>query len=139
MERISGYQGELTMKRFDQINVIPFIDIMLVLLAIVLTTATFISQGMIEINLPEAENAEAIQQSNEKMIEITINAKHEVFFDGEAVNQEALGTKLERVSKESPIQLRVDEAVAFKNFIGVIDLLKKNKLEKLTIITKDGS
>jgi biopolymer transport protein ExbD len=33
------------MKRFDQINVIPFIDIMLVLLAIVLTTATFISQG----------------------------------------------------------------------------------------------
>ena len=127
------------MKRFDQINVIPFIDIMLVLLAIVLTTATFISQGMIEINLPEAENAEAIQQTNEKVIEITINANHEVFFDGEIVSQQVLATKLEKTDKETPIQLRVDEEVAFKNFIGVIDLFKKNKLEKLTIITKDGS
>ena len=127
------------MKRFDQINVIPFIDIMLVLLAIVLTTATFISQGMIEINLPEAENADAIQQSNEKIIEITINAKHEVFFEGEIVSQQALATKLETVNKETPIQLRVDEAVAFKNFVGVIDLFKKNKLEKLTIITNNGS
>ncbi len=42
------------MKRFDQINVIPFIDIMLVLLAIVLTTATFISQGRLDINVPTA-------------------------------------------------------------------------------------
>ncbi len=127
------------MKRFDQINVIPFIDIMLVLLAIVLTTATFISQGMIEINLPEAENADAIQQPNEKIIEITINAKHEVFFEGKIVSLQALATKLETVNKETPIQLRVDEAVAFKNFVGVIDLFKKNKLEKLTIITNNGS
>lgn len=43
------------MKRFDQINMIPFIDIMLVLLAIVLTTATFVSQGLIEVNLPNAQ------------------------------------------------------------------------------------
>jgi biopolymer transport protein ExbD len=42
------------MKRFDQINMIPFIDIMLVLLAIVLTTASFISQGMIPLDLPKA-------------------------------------------------------------------------------------
>ena len=41
------------MKRIDGINVIPFIDIMLVLLAIVLTTATFIVEGRLEIRLPE--------------------------------------------------------------------------------------
>lgn len=42
------------MKRIDTINVIPFIDIMLVLLAIVLTTATFISRGVIEVHYPES-------------------------------------------------------------------------------------
>ena len=42
-------------KKFDEINVIPFIDIMLVLLVMVLTTATFIKQGVIPVNLPEAK------------------------------------------------------------------------------------
>lgn len=47
-----------TQKKFDQINVIPFIDIMLVLLVMVLTTATFIKQGVIPVDLPEASSAE---------------------------------------------------------------------------------
>ena len=42
------------MKPMAQINVIPFIDIMLVLLAVVLTTATFVAQGRIPVALPEA-------------------------------------------------------------------------------------
>ena len=41
-------------KEFDYINVIPFIDIMLVLLTIVLTTSTFIARGAIQIELPKA-------------------------------------------------------------------------------------
>lgn len=44
-------------KRFDEINVIPFIDIMLVLLVMVLTTATFVNQGIIPVELPEAKAA----------------------------------------------------------------------------------
>ena len=46
-------------KGFDGINVIPFIDIMLVLLTIVLTTATFIANGTIPVNLPKAESSDA--------------------------------------------------------------------------------
>jgi len=42
------------MKKFDSINVIPFIDIMLVLLAIVLTTATFVANGQLDIALPSS-------------------------------------------------------------------------------------
>ena len=127
------------MKRFDQINMIPFIDIMLVLLAIVLTTANFISQGVIEIDLPEAESAKTLQQSEEKTLEIAINAENQVFLDGESSSLEILTTRLESLKKETPVLLRVDKEVAFKHFVGVIDLLKKNKLDKLTIITKDGS
>ena len=46
-----------TPKRFDSINVIPFIDIMLVLLVMVLTTATFIRQGIINVDLPTTKGA----------------------------------------------------------------------------------
>ena len=48
------------MKKFDQINVIPFIDIMLVLLAILLMTATFIAQGKIDVNLPTSKSPAAL-------------------------------------------------------------------------------
>ena len=49
-------------KRFDEINVIPFIDIMLVLLVMVLTTATFINQGVIPIELPTALSDNAVAE-----------------------------------------------------------------------------
>jgi biopolymer transport protein ExbD len=127
------------MKRFDQINVIPFIDIMLVLLAIVLTTATFISQGAIEINLPEAESAVSLPQpSNKKIIEITISAQSELFLDAKKINKQELAEKLQKTNTQTPVLLRVDKKVAFENFVGVIDVLKKYKLEKLTIVTKEG-
>ena len=60
------------MKPLAQINVIPFIDIMLVLLAVVLTTATFVAQGVIPVSLPEATSADELQRN--RPIEITIDA-----------------------------------------------------------------
>ena len=127
------------MKRFDQINVIPFIDIMLVLLAIVLTTATFISQGSIEVDLPQAENAEALPQADEKTVEIAINTEKRLFFEGDAITQLELAVKLEGLPKETPVILRVDKLVAFQDFVSVVDLLKKNKLEKLSILTSEAN
>lgn len=126
------------MKRFDQVNMIPFIDIMLVLLAIVLTTASFISQGALEIKLPVAESAAALKQSDTKVIEIAVNAEKEYLLDGEPSTQQAIETTLEGLDKSTPILLRFDKSVEIEQFVGVIDLLKKNKLEKFTIITKSN-
>jgi len=123
------------MKRFDQINVIPFIDIMLVLLAIVLTTATFISQGLIEVNLPEAESAEQIQELNKKTLEIVINAENKIYMADKQIDADTLSLELQKVNKETPIVLRVDKQVVFENFVLVIDQLKANHLEKFSIVT----
>ena len=123
------------MKRFDQINVIPFIDIMLVLLAIVLTTATFISTGQIEVNLPVAESANPIEKTQEKVLEITINADNHLYLDDKALDIEALSVALKNAHKETPIVFRVDKQVMFKRFVQVIDLLKANQLEKFSIVT----
>lgn len=123
------------MKRFDQINVIPFIDIMLVLLAIVLTTATFITQGQIEVNLPESESAEQTQKQDEKPLEIVINAENNIFLADKLINTETLSIELQKTNKTTPVILRVDKQVVFETFVEVIDLLKLNKLEKFSIAT----
>lgn len=55
-----------SIRRGDGLNVVPFIDIMLVLLAIVLSISTFIAQGKIKVNLPNAKNAEKSHQTIKK-------------------------------------------------------------------------
>lgn len=127
------------MRTFDQINVIPFIDIMLVLLTIVLTTASFVSQGLIEVTLPETETAEAITTTDETVIELSINAQQQIFFANQLVTKEALEQRLKTLNKDHAIVLRVDESVTFKLFVFIIDMLKKYQLEKLSILTRKRS
>jgi biopolymer transport protein ExbD len=124
------------MKRIDTVNVIPFIDIMLVLLAIVLTTATFISQGKISLDLPKAEHTETL--TDEQSVEIAIDAQEQIFFNQTAVDASSLGEQLARVTQETPVVLYVDKSVRFDRFVTVIDLLKANKLERLSIVTRDN-
>ena len=123
------------MQRFDQINVIPFIDIMLVLLAIVLTTATFISQGQIDVSLPAADSAEQIQENQEKNLVITINTNQKIFLDDKEIDLDFLSNALKKVDKKTPIIFRVDKQVVFESFVQVVDLLKANQLEKFSIVT----
>ena len=123
------------MQRFDQINVIPFIDIMLVLLAIVLTTATFISQGQIDVSLPAADSAEQIQENQEKNLVITINTNQKIFLDDKEIDLNFLSSALKKVDKKTPIIFRVDKQVVFESFVQVVDLLKANQLEKFSIVT----
>lgn len=123
----------MSMKRFDQINMIPFIDIMLVLLAIVLTTATFISQGLIPVDLPTAEQVSEPSQ-DEEPLEIAINAQNQLFLAGEAVTIEQLGEKLgTQATPETLIVLRIDKAAVFEHFVKLIDLLKTKELNNLSI------
>lgn len=122
------------MKRMDQINVIPFIDIMLVLLAIVLTTATFISEGRLEIRLPESDSTAHAQSPH--AIEIAIDAAGTLYLDTTALTIEALARRLDALSTDTPIVLRVDAATRFDRFVAVVDQLKTRKLNRLTILTR---
>jgi biopolymer transport protein ExbD len=125
------------MKRFDQINMIPFIDIMLVLLAIVLTTATFISQGLIPVDLPKAEQSQQAS-GDEKVLEIAINAQNQMFLDGNPVTAAELGSKLDAYPNTTQVLLRVDKVAAFEHFISAIDVLKAKQFENLSIQTEQA-
>ncbi len=124
------------MKPFNQINVIPFIDIMLVLLAIVLLTATFISKQQIELELPTADNSLSAED-NEKAISISIDAEQQFYFEEEALAQNSLQNKLDVLEPKTPIVLSVDKAVPFEKFIFIIDLLKGRHLDNLSIMVRE--
>ncbi|MDQ1264385.1 MAG: biopolymer transport protein ExbD [Campylobacterota bacterium] len=122
-------------KRFDEINVIPFIDIMLVLLVMVLTTATFVNQGIIPVDLPKAEAQK--KEDAKKEVSVYINAKSEIFFEKEKVDLKTLELKLSAISKEQTVVLRSDKESKFQDFVAVMSILKKLNHEQLYIVTKD--
>jgi len=125
------------MKKFDSINVIPFIDIMLVLLAIVLTTATFVSNGQLDIDLPSS-SAEAISDNIER-VEIAVDREGVLYVNGVENSIDKAELQLQLLSPDTPILLLIDETVEFKQFVDVIDLLKRLSLDKVSVLTRKNN
>ena len=125
------------MKPLAAINVIPFIDIMLVLLAIVLTTATFVAQGKIPVALPESDQAEPIPTA--ETVEIVIDAGGGLYLDGEPAGLDALSERLAGLAANTRVLLRVDARTAFEHFVAVVDRLKEGRLNNLAIVTRGAS
>lgn len=122
-------------KRFDQINVIPLIDILLVLLVMVVTTATFIKQGILPIELPEATSSD--KKEDQKEIDIYVTKTGEYHLDKSPISVSELEKKIASIPKEQTVVLRSDKEATFQNFVTVMDLLKKYRHEQLYIVTKE--
>ncbi|HEX5624109.1 MAG TPA: biopolymer transporter ExbD [Sulfuricurvum sp.] len=124
----------MKMKRIDSINVIPFIDIMLVLLVMVLTTATFVKTGLIPVDLPEAKGAGAEHKPSE--LKLTIKKDGSLWLnDNESVSLEQFEQKVVSGGREMTVVLYSDKEAAFQNFVGVMDVLKRLGHEQLYIVT----
>jgi biopolymer transport protein ExbD len=122
-------------KKFDQINVIPMIDILLVLLVMVITTATFIKQGILPIELPDAKSSEKKEDKREFDIYITKEGKYHL--DKKEISVAELEVKIAEISKDQTVVLRSDKEANFQHFVTVMDILKKLEHEQLYIVTKE--
>ncbi len=122
-------------KKFDEINVIPFIDIMLVLLVMVLTTATFVKTGVIPVELPDAKKA--TKEKPKKELTIYIKANGDIYIDKEKMGEKELKGRLSSIPKEQTVVLRSDKNAKFQDFVTVMDILKGIGHENLYIVTKE--
>lgn len=123
------------MKKFDQINVIPFIDIMLVLLAIVLATASFISQGKIEVNVPQSSSKVTVEPQD--MVElITISKEGKYYYRDKPTTVELLDGALSKLGQETRITIKIDAESNFQQFVNVTDILSKYQLKKVAVVTE---
>ena len=124
----------MKLKKFDSINVIPFIDVLLVLLAIVLMTSTFIAKGVIPISLPEAKSANNMQVKKE--ISIVIKEDNTIYLNKLHISLEALSVKLESFNNKRQVLINSDKNAKFDYFVKILDLLKTNEFENISIVTK---
>ncbi len=121
-------------ERFDKMNVVPFIDIVLVLLVIVLATATFVTNKTIKVDLPTASS----QKKEElKSIILAIDKEGKYFFDKEPLSLEAVKQKLGKLDpKKDVVSLHTDKETAFHYFVDIIDFMKGKGFENISIVTK---
>ncbi|WRC62919.1 TonB system transport protein ExbD [Helicobacter pylori] len=125
-----------SIRRGDGLNVVPFIDIMLVLLAIVLSISTFIAQGKIKVSLPNAKNAEKSQPNDQKVVVISVDEHDNIFVDDKPTNLEALSAVVKQTDPKTLIDLKSDKSSRFETFISIMDILKGHNHENFSISTQ---
>lgn len=117
------------------LNVIPFVDIMLVLLTMVLTTASFIATGRIPVSLPQATQTHVEQQKDET---IELTAEGDIYFRGAIVSKDELEARVKGLSTDTSILIRADRAITFQKFIDVADVLNRLKYTKVAVQTRSS-
>ncbi len=120
-------------RRFTEINVVPFIDIVLVLLVIVLATATFVIKNELPVDLPKSGSQAKIPP---KSISITIDKTGRYFFEKQPVTLEELKKRLGKLDPiKDLITLNADQKSQFQKFVSVVDILKRKGFKKISIVT----
>ncbi|WXG21638.1 TonB system transport protein ExbD [Campylobacter concisus] len=124
----------MRLNKKDGLNIVPFIDIMLVLLAIVLSISTFIAQGKIAVDLPSAKSAQQ-DKEDEKKVSVVIDKDNKIFIDDAEISEDELKDKLNAVDIKTLIELKSDKNAKFDSFVKVIDILKEKGHENFAIQT----
>ena len=124
----------MRLNKKDGLNIVPFIDIMLVLLAIVLSISTFIAQGKIAVDLPSAKSAQQ-DKEDEKKVGVVIDKDNKFFIDDADISEDELKDKLNAVDIKTLIELKSDKNAKFDSFVKVIDILKEKGHENFAIQT----
>jgi|TARA_S200000501_G_scaffold106432_1_gene99881 biopolymer transport protein TolR len=125
-----------------EINVIPYVDVMLVLLVIFMVTAPFMIQG-IDINLPEV-NSQPIDKANLENITISINAEGKFYLDLDSLKGKAfliseLKEEIQKILKNNSsleIYIRADKNVMFGEVAKLMSLLQDLKPDAINFITE---
>ena len=124
----------MRLNKKDGLNIVPFIDIMLVLLAIVLSISTFIAQGKIAVDLPSAKSAQQ-DKEDKKKVSVVIDKDNKFFIDDAEISENELKDKLNAVDIKTLIELKSDKNAKFDSFVKVVDILKEKGHENFAIQT----
>ena len=113
---------------------IPFIDVVLVLLIIFMITAPILQSG-IEVDVPKTKT---IREITEQRLVITIDKGQLIYLGSDPVNIHDLGAKVQAKIKkqQDAVFLRCDETVPFGIFASVVDTLRQSGISNISIVTE---
>jgi biopolymer transport protein TolR len=117
----------------SDINVTPFVDVMLVLLVIFMVTAPLMQQG-VDVNLPKAKGKEL---PPDERISLVIKKDRTVYMNDTPVSMAEMKQKLEAISRLNPnVFLKADKDVPYGLVVEVMSEIKEAGIEKLGMITE---
>ena len=119
----------------SEINVTPFVDVMLVLLIIFMITAPLMKTG-VEIELPEV-NTPNIPENDEPLI-VSINKDNEIFLSEKKISNENLKSKLTAIKNANPkvkLFIKADKVVSYQNLMDVMKQIIDSNITNISLIT----
>jgi biopolymer transport protein TolR len=127
-------QLKQTQSSLAEINMVPFIDVVLVLLIIFMITAPILQSG-IEVDVPKTKT---VHQITEQHLVITVDKAQRIYLGDDPVNIHDLGDKIHAALKkpQDTIYLRCDETVPFGAFATVVDSLRQSGINNISIVTQ---
>lgn len=117
----------------NDINITPFVDVVLVLLVIFMVTAPMMMKDVIGIELPKAEKAEA---SHANLIAIAITSQGQVLLNGELISEADLKSFVASAVQDNPDSqaiISADGNSKHFDFVRIVDLIKSAGLQKFAI------
>lgn len=119
-----------------EINVTPFVDVMLVLLIIFMVAAPMMTQG-VDVSLPEVA-ADSISQEEESPFVVSVNKEGHIYINDFRIEPEKFEAKLKAIFKEKVRQkvfLRADKSVPYGLVVDVMAKIRASGIKKLGMIT----
>ena len=123
-----------TQSSLSEINMVPFIDVVLVLLIIFMITAPILQSG-IEVDVPKTKT---VKEITEPRLVISVDKNQLIYLGNSPVNIHDLGAKVQAQLKkpQDAVFLRCDEKVPFGVFASVIDALRQAGINNISIVTQ---
>jgi len=119
----------------SQINVTPFVDVVLVLLIIFMITAPVLQSG-IEVAVPKTRT---VMEITEERLVISIDKQQRVYLGNDAININEIGPRLKKQMRDPErmqVYVRSDETVPFGAFATVMDAVKQAGITNVSIVTE---
>jgi biopolymer transport protein ExbD len=130
-------RGRRVATSLSEINVIPLVDVMLVLLIIFMVAAPMLQKG-VEVNLPQSQRA---QKMTEERMYVTVPLSYRkdgrVYLDDDAVSRDVLPERMRQVmqnKEQKEVFLRGDGGVQLQDLMEVMDRLKEGGVERVGIV-----
>ncbi len=123
-----------TQTALAEINVTPFVDVMLVLLVIFMVTAPLLQSG-IQVDLPKTKTVKVLTQVR---VVVTIDKRQDLYIGNDWVNIHQLGKEVRTRMKgqeNAPVYIRADEAVSFGAIARVLDALEQAGIKNINFVT----
>ncbi len=124
-----------TQSSLSEINITPFVDVVLVLLVIFMLTAPILQSG-IEVDLPKTRT---VKLAPEERVVVTLNKDNDIYVGNNPVNIHRLAQTVLGQLKgagNTPVYIRCDRRVTFEEFAKVVDALKQGSISNLNIVTE---